>query len=195
MATHSLPRRLLTNLVHDKARLLNIIPTERPRPPLTLSPQCQPAVRAWLEQQHRASWGGRDADLDCRALADHLCRRCHWPPEKLDTATEADVLNALESPTTALELATTAPVSGDGETPELTGEAKALGLLVAHPTWTDKKIAKATGVNRTTLYTWEKFKGARAMLRFGEGQYTTDGKKCIRKSETVKAIRAQERAR
>ena len=64
--------------------------------------------------------------------------------------------------------------TGDGmETPKaitpttdtLTGEAKALAVLVQHPEWNDKQIAEAAGCSRTSLYRWGKFKAAREVLR------------------------------
>ena len=53
---------------------------------------------------------------------------------------------------------------------ELTGEAKALALLVQHPEWTDTAIAEAVPCSRTTLYDWPKYMAAREALRQGRGQ-------------------------
>ena len=53
----------------------------------------------------------------------------------------------------------------------LTGEAKALAILVEHPEWTDKKIAEAIGVSRTTLYDWSKFKKAKEALNQGKNRF------------------------
>jgi hypothetical protein len=50
----------------------------------------------------------------------------------------------------------------------LTGEALALAMLVEHPDWSDTKIAKAVGVNRTTLYDWPNFKKAKEALKQGK---------------------------
>jgi len=50
----------------------------------------------------------------------------------------------------------------------LTGEALALAMLVKHPDWSDRKIAKAVSVNRTTLYDWPKFKKAKEALKQGK---------------------------
>ncbi len=44
-------------------------------------------------------------------------------------------------------------------------QARALGVLAAHPDWTVSAVAKATGVSRTTLYTWPKFRTARAVIQ------------------------------
>jgi len=59
---------------------------------------------------------------------------------------------------------------------QLTGEAKALALLVEHPDWTDTDIAKAIGVNRTTLYKWGKFKKAKEALKQGKNKYPRGSK-------------------
>jgi hypothetical protein len=49
--------------------------------------------------------------------------------------------------------------------PPLDPQAHALALLVQHPDWTNTQIAKAVGVNRTTLYDWPRFKAARAAYK------------------------------
>lgn len=73
--------------------------------------------------------------------------------------------------------------SGDG-TPggdALSGEAKALALLVKHPEWTDTKIAETVGCHRTTLYNWPRFVAARAAMKDGRAstprgsKYAGDG--------------------
>ncbi len=43
--------------------------------------------------------------------------------------------------------------------------ARALGVLAAHPDWTDKKIAAEAGVSRTSLYKWPTYVRARAAAR------------------------------
>jgi hypothetical protein len=47
----------------------------------------------------------------------------------------------------------------------ITGEQRALCLLLNHPNWTDKKIAKEVGVNRTSLYRWGSYKNARMRIK------------------------------
>ena len=47
-------------------------------------------------------------------------------------------------------------------------EAMALAVLTDHPDWPDVKIAKAAGCHRTTLYTFQKFRKARELLREGK---------------------------
>ena len=49
--------------------------------------------------------------------------------------------------------------SSESET--LSGEAKAIALLVQYPEWTDTKIAETVPCSRTTLYTWPRFMAAR----------------------------------
>lgn len=58
----------------------------------------------------------------------------------------------------------------------LTGEAKALAMLVEHPDWPDTKIAKAVGVNRTTLYDWPNFKKAKEALKQGQNDLAKGSK-------------------
>lgn len=42
--------------------------------------------------------------------------------------------------------------SGEEKIPELSKEVKALAILIKHPSWSDTKIAKEVGINRTSLY-------------------------------------------
>src|SRR5262245_33198196 len=63
----------------------------------------------------------------------------------------------------------------------LTKEEQALGLLIAHPEWTNTQLAKALCISRTTLYGWTKFQLARAWLkglkeRLPRGSKTNDGR-------------------
>jgi len=53
---------------------------------------------------------------------------------------------------------------------ELSQEALAIGAFVDHPGWTNKQIAKAAGCNPKSLYRWELFKSARAVMREGKGE-------------------------
>ncbi len=47
----------------------------------------------------------------------------------------------------------------------LTGEDKALALLIRHPKWSDTKIAKAVPCHRTTLYKWPTYRKACEALK------------------------------
>ncbi len=58
--------------------------------------------------------------------------------------------------------------SGDIVKDGLKGEAKALVLLLEHPDWTNKEIAKHVPCHEKTLYRWEKFKTAREALKAGK---------------------------
>jgi len=62
------------------------------------------------------------------------------------------------------------PKHPNSDSEELTGEAKALALLVQHPEWSNVKIAKEVPCSRTTLYTWQKFVAAREALSQGRRQ-------------------------
>lgn len=63
------------------------------------------------------------------------------------------------------------PDAGAGEAPNLDDDAaadpqsRALGLLAAHPDWSDAAIAKAAGVSRTSIYRWPRYVTAREALR------------------------------
>jgi hypothetical protein len=68
----------------------------------------------------------------------------------------------------------------DREEPRLSKEVQALALLIQYPEWTDKRIAEAISVSRTTLYTWPKFRAAKAWLKsqrqaIPRGFKTTEG--------------------
>ncbi len=47
-------------------------------------------------------------------------------------------------------------------------EERALALLVKHPDWTQAAMAKAAGVNRTTLYRFRRYQAAREALQAGK---------------------------
>lgn len=53
------------------------------------------------------------------------------------------------------------PATARPSTNSLSGEAKALALLVEHPDWTDKQIADAVPCSRTSLYRWDRYRAAR----------------------------------
>lgn len=59
---------------------------------------------------------------------------------------------------------------------KFSGETLALAMLVEHPEWTDKKIAEAVGVNRTTLYDWPNFKKAKEALKQGKKKFPRGSK-------------------
>lgn len=46
-------------------------------------------------------------------------------------------------------------------------EALALAVLQMNPHWSDQQIAEHIGINRTSLYRYERFKAARAVLKEG----------------------------
>jgi hypothetical protein len=63
----------------------------------------------------------------------------------------------------------------------MTGEARALAVLVIHPEWTNKKIAEAAGVHEKSLNRYKKFKAAQAAVKevgkaaLLKGHKTSDG--------------------
>jgi hypothetical protein len=63
----------------------------------------------------------------------------------------------------------------------MTGEARALSVLVIHPEWTNKKIAEAAGVHEKSLNRYKKFKAAQAAVKevgkaaLLKGHKTSDG--------------------
>lgn len=50
-------------------------------------------------------------------------------------------------------------------------EALALAWLTMHPEWTDEQIAVKIGISRTSLYRFERFKDARALLKEGRADF------------------------
>lgn len=60
------------------------------------------------------------------------------------------------------------PPAATEPAPELSKEGKALAVLSVHPEWSDTKIAKVAGCNRTTLYKFKTFVAAREILREGK---------------------------
>jgi hypothetical protein len=85
-----------------------------------------------------------------------------------------------------------APTDGEAATPAptaaMSGEARALGVLTAHPDWSDTKIANAAHINRTTLYTYPRFMQARAIMK-ANGPTPTDRRR--RKTEIARLRRRQ----
>lgn len=56
------------------------------------------------------------------------------------------------------------PVSSESPL-DMNGQARALAILVQHPEWSDKQIAKEAGVSRTSLYRWPTYVDARKAVR------------------------------
>lgn len=56
----------------------------------------------------------------------------------------------------------------------LTGEGKAVAILMEHPEWSDKRIAAEVPCARQTLYTWSKFQAARQAMKSGRERYERD---------------------
>ncbi len=50
-------------------------------------------------------------------------------------------------------------------------EALALAWLQMHPEWSDEQIAAKIGISRTSIYRFERYKAARALLREGRRDY------------------------
>jgi hypothetical protein len=61
-----------------------------------------------------------------------------------------------------------------GQTPPPSKKALALAVLIDHPDWSDKAIAQAIGVSRTTLYDWKAYKSAREMLKRARSEMPRD---------------------
>jgi hypothetical protein len=55
-------------------------------------------------------------------------------------------------------------------TAEPSQEARAIAALVDHTDWTDTQIAAAVGCHPKSLYRWELFKAARAIMRQGKAE-------------------------
>lgn len=56
----------------------------------------------------------------------------------------------------------------------LSGEAKAVAILMDHPEWSDSRIAAEVPCHRSTLYTWPKYVAARKAMKMGRGKYERD---------------------
>jgi hypothetical protein len=73
---------------------------------------------------------------------------------------------------------TTSPSSGrPTETPELSLEALACGLLMMHPDWSNTRIAKELGCARTSLNRWKLFTGARRVMKAEQSAQIPRGRK------------------
>jgi hypothetical protein len=59
---------------------------------------------------------------------------------------------------------------GKSQPQKLSAKARALAILVEHQDWSDTKIAKEAGINRTTLYNYPEFKAARKMQKQNKGK-------------------------
>lgn len=83
-----------------------------------------------------------------------LIRECGVKPEALETLTFPMILSFLR------EKAQTGVADAN-----VSLEARSLGVLAAHPEWSDTAIAKHLGCARTSLYRSLRFKSARALQR------------------------------
>lgn len=54
------------------------------------------------------------------------------------------------------------------ESADIGSEERALALLLKHPEWSQQAMAEAVGVNRTTLYRFERYQAARGALQGGK---------------------------
>ena len=71
----------------------------------------------------------------------------------------------------------TAAVREAAEPPELAPKKRALLVLMDHPDWPVRKIAKAVGCSRTTLYGYKDFRAALAIIRGGKRELPRGRKK------------------
>jgi len=110
--------------------------------------------------------------------AEHWFDRLSEGPGAGETLNDAmwELRDALDAAVAAVGGKRAAQKSGLG------GEAAALACLIDHPEWSDKRIAKAIGLSRTSLYRYEHYKAAREMLKdsgkgaLPEGYKTQDGR-------------------
>lgn len=117
-------------------------------------PQSIADLKRWLA---RADVPGRFLSVDKVASGE-------WTPGDLLPFIEGHLLRMKDAAATlAAEGAKPAEPVADG----LTGEEKALALLVGNPTWSDTAIARAVPCGRTSLYRWPRYVAAREALEFG----------------------------
>jgi len=112
----------------------------------------------------RIDAGGR-FDVDYAALRAYLRSLCGVRDEDLHGLTWATIMDILR-PKAALGLTSETPA---GALPvnegQMSGEARAVGVLAQHPDWTDKQVARAAGVHPKSLYRYQRFKIARGALK------------------------------
>lgn len=56
----------------------------------------------------------------------------------------------------------------------LSGEAKAVAILLDHPEWSDTRIAAEVPCHRSTLYEWPKYVAAKKAMKTGREKYQRD---------------------
>ena len=95
-----------------------------------------------------------------------LLTTCHVAMEMLPNLTGSQVETILRQHAGALGVASETPA---GALPvnegQMSGEARAVGVLAQHPDWTDKQVARAAGVHPKSLYRYQRFKIARGALK------------------------------
>lgn len=103
--------------------------------------------------------------IGIRAMVKDLIRRNEAAPAGYKTYTKAEILEAfwdiLTQPVEAF------PEKGTKKPEIVKKKYVALAILCEHPDWSNTRIAKETGVNRTTLYTFPEVVMARNLLKQG----------------------------
>jgi hypothetical protein len=107
-----------------------------------------------------AGEGSTDHDIEVLVFANLKIEPVEY--RKMDVFQRRDWLRAIKDSESEKE---------SSRPDSLSKEAKALAALVAHPEWSDAKIAKHVDCARTTLYRWPKFVAAREALKTSKSRF------------------------
>ena len=109
---------------------------------------------AWIDA------GGRFA-VDYAALRAHLRVVCGVRDEDLPGLAWATIVRTIRKNEPDVPAPSESPDTGT----KMTGEEKAVAILAMHPHWSNKQIAKASGVHEKRLYKYEHFKKIREIVK------------------------------
>lgn len=108
----------------------------------------------------RIDSGGR-FEVDYKALRAHLRVVCGVRDEDLPGLAWATIVRTIRKNEPDVPAPSESPDTGT----KMTGEEKAVAILAMHPHWSNKQIAKASGVHEKRLYKYEHFKKIREIVK------------------------------
>ena len=133
---------------------------------LTLRPPFSEAGQSMLKELGLARRHSDTFEPLPDVLRAALLTTCHVATEMLSNLTGSQIETILRQHKAALGLTSETPA---GALPvnegQMSGEARAVGVLAQHPDWTDKQVARAAGVHPKSLYRYQRFKIARGALK------------------------------
>lgn len=133
---------------------------------LTLRPPFSEAGQSMLKELGLARRHSDTFEPLLDVLRAVLLTECGVAPERLPHLTGPQIETILREHAGALGLVSEPPA---GALPvnegQMSGEARAVGVLAQHPDWTDKQVARAAGVHPKSLYRYQRFKIARGALK------------------------------